>query len=252
MWWQLKQSCYYGASPISLSQVLGQWLCSLFTLLSHLNTHLTDAKKPKHYISISKQQHGLSVWLLSTTLRNARALLTIGWEVSLFHWLIHSTSHSPYIKTQWRVLQTSSGSPPFYISDNSTCKYRKCELWLLTRDTSCEGVSIPQLRTYQRNVAKLIKLPPSGQLIICFKSTHSFISHDLSGCFHPVVFEYWTFDAANKPYRNPYQTRSQPRVRAPKQNDYRTLRTCDSLQTCIFLPIFMSTYILLLYIMAET
>lgn len=156
MWWQLQQSCYYGASPISLSQVLGQWLCSVFTLFNHLNTHLTGAKKPKHCISIPNNNMA-GQYDCSQPHWEMQGLCWESNEKSVFHWLIPSTSHSPYIKTQWRVLQTSSDPPPSYISDKGTCKYRKCELWLLARDTSCEGVSIPQLRDFAGRCCKTYK-----------------------------------------------------------------------------------------------
>lgn len=42
----------------------------------------------------------------------------------------------------------------------------------------------------QRNFTKL---PASGQLIIWFKSSHSFISHDLSEGSSSLLFEYRTF-----------------------------------------------------------
>lgn len=67
----------------------------------------------------------------------------------------------------------------------------KCEVWsrIWTRDLKWKSIntsSCTKLWTSQRNITKL---PVSGQLIIWFKSSHSFISHDLSESSPSLLFE---------------------------------------------------------------
>lgn len=132
-----------------LIQVLGQWLCSVFTLFSHLNTHLAGAKKTK---ALHKHTP-TTAWPVSMTALNRTEKGRQSSEESqcapdLF------TAHPTHPTSQHNeVLQTSSDSLPFSSSDKAICKYRKSELkslklkviGLLTSDISCERVSIPQV-----------------------------------------------------------------------------------------------------------
>lgn len=60
--------------------------------------------------------------------------------------------------------------------------------------------SCTKLWTSQRNITKL---PASGQLIIWFKSSHSFISHDSLRSSHSSLSEYRTFKCCKSDLQEP-------------------------------------------------
>lgn len=113
--------------------------------------------------------------------------------------------------TMNRALQTSSDSLPFYSNDTVICRYmkfqlwlfffyqpmiqkhRNFELWLFNRRYQLQKKSINTpsctnsgfIRETLQNLQNFL-LPDSS---LFASSLHSFISHDLSECFHPLLFE---------------------------------------------------------------